>query len=377
MQNQKLLLLTEKFLLHNLSESEQEELEFLLQDPSHLSSFKKMISDSYLLATEGTTFNEKTSFEEIKRSLQPKLRKVHFSRYFLKYAAVLVVLITSVFLIRHQLGEKMATNEDVVLQHITLELEDGSTKKLSMIENDTVQRGNGIVGLLNNGTLDYSVAEKDVKVHFNTIKVPYGRRFKVILSDGTLVHLNSGSQLTYPIPFEKNQRKIQLTGEAFLEVAKDVERPFTVATTLQDIQVLGTIFNVSAYSDDHQTTTTLIEGSVSVRLTSEQNISTILAPNEQVVVVRNEKRFLKRTVNTNQFTNWVDGVLVFKDAPFTEIAKKLERFYGVQLICNNEALKNQKFNARFDTETIFQVMDIFKTDQGIEYTLSNNIITIN
>jgi transmembrane sensor len=210
------------------------------------------------------------------------------------------------------------------------------------------------------------------------LKIPYGKTFEVQLSDGTIVHLNSGTSLRYPVQFLKNQnRKVYLMGEAYFEVAKDKAHPFTVNTQELDVEVLGTKFNVNTYSDDLTTDVVLVEGKVSLYKDKKTtNNQVYLTPGLKGTNIKGKSVITTETVNTDYYTAWVKGSLVFKNAPFSEIIKKLERHYNVTFINKNKMLGKEIFNGRFDNEPIEAVLKHFSDSYAIDYSIQEDKITI-
>lgn len=173
------------------------------------------------------------------------------------------------------------------------------------------------------------------EVAFNTIKVPAGQRVEVTLADGTHLWLNARSEFSYPASFNGDKREVHLKGEAFFDVAKDENKKFIVHTGRCEIEVLGTQFNVEAYSDD-DFSTALLRGSVRVTDTSQQNESVVLEPNNAVRLDRG--RLAVTPITDLSAYSWKDGVFTFKDIDFNVLMKKLEKNYGISIIIENPEL---------------------------------------
>lgn len=173
------------------------------------------------------------------------------------------------------------------------------------------------------------------EVAFNTIKVPAGQRVEVTLADGTHLWLNARSEFSYPPSFNGDKREVHLKGEAFFDVAKDENKKFIVHTGRCEIEVLGTQFNVEAYSED-DFSTALLRGSVRVTDTSQQNESVVLEPNNAVRLDRG--RLAVTPITDLSAYSWKDGVFTFKDIDFNVLMKKLEKNYGIRIIIENPEL---------------------------------------
>ncbi|MEM9142082.1 MAG: FecR domain-containing protein [Bacteroidota bacterium] len=264
---------------------------------------------------------------------------------------------------------------------ITLELEDGSIEILQEGGSTTVVNQQGrTVGKQQNGQLVYARQPKADKLRYNTLKVPYGKKFNIQLSDGTLVHMNSGSALTYPIQFQTGQsRRITLQGEAFFKVQRDTGRPFVVNTKAMDIQVLGTQFNVAAYAEDQKTQVVLTEGSVALRADSQgQEEKIILKPGFMGTLDKTKRSLSARKVNTALYTSWLNGNLIFRNAPFKNIILKLERRYNVKIENRNRELDEVTFNTNIDVqgETIEQALQLFSNLYAFTYEIQGKTIII-
>jgi len=166
------------------------------------------------------------------------------------------------------------------------------------------------------------------QVAYNTITIPSGGQYKLILSDGTRVILNALSSIRYPTRFSGTQRKVELNGEAYFEVAHDKTMPFHVSTKGQDVEVLGTHFNINSYDNEPGIKTTLLEGSVLV--TQQSNgIKRKLVPGEQSSLEDNDLKV--KTVNTDLATAWKDGYFLFKQADLKFVMRQISRWYDVDV----------------------------------------------
>lgn len=213
-----------------------------------------------------------------------------------------------------------------------------------------------------------------------TVNVPLGSRSVLNLPDGSVVTLNSGSSIAYTASFGERERKIELHGEAFLEVHKD-RKPFIVSAKGTEITVLGTSFNVKAYDDEDVIETTLVNGSVKVKPDVNGEMPEVfLKPNETVLISKKDKDDvrieLKKNVNTLLYTSWKDPKWIIQKETLESIAKKLERKYKVDIYIENEALKQYKFTGILMDETIQQTLDLMRDTAPMEYYWERGIIKI-
>lgn len=266
---------------------------------------------------------------------------------------------------------------------ITLELEDGTIKVIN--ENSSaiqVLNNEGqIVGKQEGGKLVYNKdGERDI-LAYNTLKVPYGKTFKIELSDGSTVQLNSGSSLKYPVKFiEGKDRLVYVVGEAYLDVEKDSVNPFIVNVNELNVKVFGTQFNVHAYPEDNVTEVVLVEGSVGLYKEEDKAFDksiNYLTPGFKASFSKTSKEITKTPVLTNIYTSWIAGELVFRDMDFDNILRKLERFYDIEITNDNHSLSGQKFQASFGKKpNIEEVFKELKMIYKIDYTIQGKSITI-
>ena len=297
------------------------------------------------------------------------------------YAAILVIALISVtFLWKYNWPTSEKLNYE---EAITLQLDDGQVKVIPPESNQTVIVSNrGILSSQNGNQIDYSVSTgKEKGLVFNVLKVPKGKLFKVVLSDGTRVILNAESSLKYPVSFiHGKNRHVFLTGEGYFDVVKDANHPFIVSSEDLDIRVLGTKFNVSAYPENREINTVLVEGSVNLTDSSNEYgevDGVLLEPGYMAEWDRFYKKMAFDKVDTNIYTGWIDGKLIIKETKFEKIIKKLERHYNVQIESNYLTLNHQIFTASFTNESIEEVLRVFSKETPFEFEFIENRITIN
>lgn len=208
---------------------------------------------------------------------------------------------------------------------------------------------------------------------------PNGVKSKIILADGTIVHMNSGSTLKYPVIFEGDNREVILLGEAYFEVAKNTERPFIVNAGKLQIQVLGTKFNVRNFDTEPTIETTLLEGSVAVykKGTPVYEEKNILKPNELFAYEKNTGILKKQKIDGSLVTIWKDGKCFFYNETFSVIANKLQRSFNVNVKIESEDLKNEVFSGLFDkNRNIYQILDAMKKFRNFDYKTQKDTIVV-
>jgi transmembrane sensor len=222
------------------------------------------------------------------------------------------------------------------------------------------------------------------------LKVGYGERSKLVLSDGSTVWLNAGSKLSYPDAFTGDKRVVTLEGEAFFDIARHVDMPFYVHAGKVTVKVLGTRFDVKAYRGDAGVSTTLISGKVQVMLDGEPDKKIILSPNEKLTVMnsvpaveaaQNALHYLVQGVpkagdDSLPETAWVENRLVLSNETLEEVARVLERRYDVQIEIADARLKEEHVSGVFERETIQQVLDILKMTTKFKYSIEGKKVRL-
>lgn len=302
--------------------------------------------------------------------MQPK-NKI---RQYVQYAAIFLVFLglgTTIFLLNK-------TTENP--KEIVLELGDGRLEYLSGKAQTALLNDKGeLIAKKFPNEIVYFGKVADQKVIYNTLSVPYGKRFKLKLSDGTIVSLNSGTSLRYPEQFGLNgNRDVYLTGEAFFEVAKDKMHPFIVHANQADIEVLGTTFNVSAYPENPTVNSTLIEGSIRMSEAANSTNVILLEPNQMATWQNNSKKLAVKEVDPAFYVAWTKGELAFKDTPFSIIAKIIQRTYDVEIINENSDLAKQNFTGtiKISESSVENILDLLKRDTPFNYSIDQKTITI-
>lgn len=243
----------------------------------------------------------------------------------------------------------------------------------------------------------------------NEIFTKKGSKTNIRLPDGTQVWLNADSKITYPDNFRGATREVQLTGEAFFDVVPSTsprtgqKQPFIIHTRTVDIKVLGTAFNVRSYPDEKKTETSLIRGLVEVTLVDRPDKKIILHPNEKLSVgnamltshsmqkpshnpelpvaglpeIMLEKITRLSADSSAMATAWVNNKLVFDDEPFEQVAFKIERWYNINMVITDEALKSLRFSAVFEKESLQEVMEALRMTTGrFAYRISDEQVTV-
>jgi transmembrane sensor len=209
----------------------------------------------------------------------------------------------------------------------------------------------------------------------NTLIIPLGGEFQLMLADGTRVWLNSESTIRYPAHFTGAVRHVELTGEAYFEVAKDKEHPFEVITPGQTITVLGTSFNVTAYPDEQHIQTTLVEGKVAVQLPSGESM--LLTPGSQSVLDVASGTLSQHAVDTDLYTSWKDGLFIFEDETLANILARMGRWYDVGIYYANNRQRVSRFTAHVDKyQSAAEVLKLMEATGAVSFDVDEKTITV-
>lgn len=222
--------------------------------------------------------------------------------------------------------------------------------------------------LMSSLILGYLYWGTESEERYAEITASMGTVVRYELPDHSVVWLNSGSTLRYPAVFKKDNREVELKGEAYFEVEADSERPFYVNTPNGlSVYVYGTKFNVAAYEDDNYIETVLEKGKVNVITPNRETIA--LAPGEQLLYDKQTRESIKNSVDVYGKTAWKDGKLIFRNASLDDIFKRLERHFNVDIQFNNKHGKEYKYRATFRTETLSQIMDYLAKSAALKWKI--------
>ena len=355
-----------------------------LKNPGNAEVFKEYVRINYFTIYAMNKLDTDSIIKEINNRIakeeSKKSKRIYFMN-FVKYAAVFILIFglgyysNNNFVIIDEIPKITPKANDIVLS---------SGDDQVVINNDASQeKGNKIFSKTNliqkNNLLIYNDSLELNELVYHTLKVPYGKRFNILFSDGSKVSLNSGSILKYPVKFLSNQkREVFLQGEAYFDVAEDKSNLFVVNSEGINVEVYGTKFMVKNYSEDFTSDIVLVSGSVKIQ-NSLNKTSLLLKPGHKGSVNKVDFKITETKVNTKIYTSWIHGEVIFRMETFGQILKKLERLYNVTIINNREESLNELFNAAIDVnnEDIEMVLEYFNKIYNIEYKIFNNKIIIN
>ena len=227
-----------------------------------------------------------------------------------------------------------------------------------------------IIALTLGGSFIYQEMQtEETPVALQTISVPADQRINITLADGTNVWLNARSELRYPAVFTGDKREIILDGEGYFEVTHNVEKPFIVQTSKCNVEVLGTKFNVEAYSDSEDFCTSLMEGSVRVSSTKNPSMNLVLTPNHQASLV--DGQLQAKLISDFDLFRWKEGLICFKNMDFKQLMARFEKCYGIRIIIENQQVGDYVCSGKFRiSDGIDNALRILQRDA--KYTFERN-----
>ena len=330
-----------------------------------------------------TAFDKVSGWQGYSKKLKETEKKVNRWRVFLRYAAILLIPLSATVYGVLRSGEETVSLAD--LNAITpggtraeLVLPSGEVVDL-VAKSGVISRGENTVINNEGKTLSYKSIGNQApmdSLRYNEVIVPKGGEYQLVLSDGTLVYLNSMTKIRFPERFSEKCREVEVCGEAFFEVAENKRVPFVVKTDAYEITVLGTKFNVTAYADEQVATTTLVEGAVSIsgKCIGEAKA---LRPNEQFVLDRVSGSVEIKNVDVNYYTAWKDGMFRFRDVRLEEIMHVVERWYDMTVVYEDESVRDLHFGFNMSRlETIEPLLNIFELNGKIKITKEGKVLKI-
>lgn len=343
--------LIEKYINNTCTRSEMNELLLMVEKEKDTEGLPQILKDYWeksKLENDGQVFNldEKFSLlmQEAKGETQvlsivgdTKKRKWKF--YYAAAAVIICMFSIGAYFLLKQDSQKLVSNTENIKKDkndvapgenkAVLTLADGSSIILDSTRNGmlTTQGNSKILKL--NGMISYNTLKnKTSEVLYNTISTPRGGQYQLILTDGTKVWLNAASSLRYPSGFVGKDRKVELTGEAYFEVAKNAAMPFKVKLNGMEVEVLGTHFNINSYEDESAIRTTLLEGSIKI---NKHGSSSLLKPGQQAQLNKKGEIKIINDADVEEAIAWKEGKFQFDKADIHAVMRQIARWYDVNV----------------------------------------------
>ena len=380
--NEKIVRMIRLYLSGAISEEERQELERWVEESEGNRRFFEEMKEEGRFAEEFPEFcriNMEEGWRRFEQQIQPKRRSLW--RRALKYAVVIAVPVAaglSVWLLnREEKAENTMISKVIEPGQVKamLVLPGGATLALQDMKQGEIEVDKGLKARQTNKGLVYDndvvLGEEELK--YNTLKTPRGGEFRLTLSDGTSVILNSATNLRYPVTFGKQERKVYLDGEAYFEVQKDSTRPFYVEMDGMQIKVYGTSFNVNTHKEGG-IQTVLVEGRVGIKL---PNYEHILSPGSWARFNRERGEIEVRSVDVQQYVAWTKGIFAFEEESLEQIMNTLSLWYDVDVFYETESVKQLHFSGHLGRyKEIRDILEAITEATGVKFSIKKRIIIV-
>jgi hypothetical protein len=303
----------------------------------------------------------------------------------LKYAAI-VILALSVSVILYRRNENRVKGNDKPQIAQAVRIKPGSNNAILILGNGrqvalknhaelSINENDGTAVSNKNEVLAYkhnNNANGGQKLIYNTIVVPRGGEYQLILADGSKVWMNSASSLRYPTSFSGSERKVYLSGEAYFEVAKNAKMPFIVKTDRADVQVLGTHFNVMAYDDENTCKTTLLEGAVKVQSSIAVNE---IKPGQQAIIDNQGQQKITSDINVEEEVAWKNGLFIFNKANIKDVLQQVSRWYDIEVVYEGK-VPDLQFSGQLSRKVDFYGFTNILKYAGLNFTIKGKTVIV-
>lgn len=357
---------------------------------------RRVLYDELLLIRRSSSFSsfsgeryKKRAWESILEKIEREERqkKMAARRLYIKVAASLAPFLFLSF--GYWLGNRNSI-QDINLKDnlfaLSSSIEPGSKKARLVLQDGTMlDLGKHIVLKEADGTeitnapnsmISYVNPDAGRGAKINTLIVPKGGEYRVLLADGTKVWLNSGSILRYPTSFNKKERMVQLEGEAYFEVKKNPKVPFAVKVRGMSLAVFGTSFNVNSYEPGKGIGTTLVEGKVTMRIDNGKEY--VMRPHEHITYnLETDTYSVLKNVDVSLYTSWKDGVFRFENQRLEDITNRLSRWYSCEVVYNDNSLRDLKFTGvAKKNEPIDHLLNLISLLKDVDYDVKDGVVFI-
>ena len=371
-----------KDITNSISEEEKIILsQWLNESPENIKTYKKL-SGGIDLSKE-LKFYDSLNQNKALAIAQKRIKKQKQRKLFIQissYAAAIILPITIFFFVSNlNISDKkilISKNTIISPEVPILTTDKGEIIELLSTGKDSIKFKNGETILREGKRLIYNKSTKKiVKPTENTIKIPRGGIYHLVLEDGTTVWLNAATTFKFPSHFTGKKREVYLDGEAFFNVAKDKKHPFIVKSGKHKVKVLGTRFNVCAYTEDDHITTTLKSGKVNIL--SEDNILASLEPNQQSVYNKNTHKTVVSNIDVADIIAWLSGYWYFNGNRVEDIMKKLARWYNVEVFYMNKEIGNERIVGRFKkARDIKDILNSIEKISDVKFEINKKTVIV-
>jgi len=388
MNEQRARYLFDRYLHKTYSEEEKQAFLQLLDEPGGAALLEALNAEIASLPASGAALEDEPT-EAIRTALLAVIKQrpphqqaaapVRFMRKpLVRYAAAIILLLGVTGITTWYIGHDTVKpglrpqaerfKNEVAPGHSggVLTLSDGRQIVLDSADNGLLTKDGNVQLVKKEGQVSYEgAAGQGLHNHFTTGN---GQQWQLALNDGTKVWLNAASSISYPVAFAGNERVVEITGEAYFEVAKDAQHPFKVKVGNQTVEVLGTHFNINAYTDEGIIKTTLLEGRVKMQ-------STVIAPGQQIQVSGNGVLTVVNDADLEQAVAWKNGLFQFENADLSSVMRQIGRWYSVEVKYQGTVPRRSFGGAMQRTLPLTKVLTILE-DNNVKFTIDGNQITV-
>lgn len=365
------------------SEGDSRQLaDFLLVHPEYHESveeYRNLLNDlSKLKQIDQKKAWESVSDATIYCHLKPVKRAIYLRWYAIAAVLIPLIIVTGLLFLRQNSGPASIEEQYAELlsssrqSRASLILSTGEVLHLDESSTGKSFEKEGVRILQDeNDRITYGEAST-VSIH--TLVTPRAGEYQLVLSDGTKVWINADSSLEFPTAFRGNERRVRLSGEAYFEVDADPDRPFVISTSAMDVVVTGTTLNICHYPGE-EATTTLVEGSLYIFDQEQQQL--YLRPGQQAIVTETSPQAIVKNVNTESYTSWVTGMLVFQGMTLKDLAKRMERWYDVEVQFNDTLSQNIRFSGAMNkNKPVSFLISLIEESSDITFSFTDNKLLV-
>jgi transmembrane sensor len=384
--------LYKQYIDNTCTKEEREEFLSMVAENPHSNIMESLLDSTWdNLNSKELSFPQADHILDNILSQHPKndTKKISIYRYVAAIAAMIALITAGVYFYQKDkiegISQSDIANIPAGTNKATLTLADGTIINLDSATNGELAQQTGIkITKTADGQLIYNIVDDQksavqAETAYNTITTPRGGQYQVNLPDGSKIWLNAASSLKYPIRFGKDQRKVELTGEAYFEVTsllKDEQHtkmPFIVKTDNQEVVVLGTHFNINSYTDENLTRSTLLEGSVRVTTLSAEHTSSILKPGQQSILSNNTLKV--QAVDTEEAVAWKNGYFQFNESDLGSIMRQISRWYNIDVVFEGRS-PNDLFHFKASKDqNLTEILKIFEIN-GINLKIEGRTLIV-
>ena len=388
--------LFERYLNNSITPDELQELGSAIRNPKHQALLDQFLQHAYSnpalakenAAAQQAVYRNVVSAIQDEQRIESATRRRRIKRYgWYAGVAAAALIAAGIYLFYTPGHRRPAAQQQLAVYDIapgtnkaTLTLANGTKIILDDSGSGQLAHEAGVeVSKTANGEIIYTItgdaSAAKGQIQYNTLSTVKKEQYQIVLADGSHVWLNASSSLRYPTNFTGGERRVELTGEAYFEIAHNSRVPFIVKTASQEVEVLGTHFNINAYEDEPVTKTTLLEGSVRIRSLLAPDVTKTLEPEQQAV--HNVNGLTIRHVDTEESVAWKNGYFLFDDEPLSSVMRKLSRWYDVEFVCTDSNQVKQVFAGSITRYTnVSKVLALLEKAGNIHFTINNRQIFI-